>query len=123
LANQVRVPTLVIWGDLDTKIPPSQIQDLLGDLVAAPQKVFVHVACPSHYLVWENQHMNLLDASVEWLRHGTYSGQFNGTFAVDAAGEVHQEQWTLKSAGLFHLDSGATAALYGPPEVGRRHHR
>jgi pimeloyl-ACP methyl ester carboxylesterase len=92
LANQVRVPTLVIRGDLDTQVPATDIQDLLGDLGAVPQKVFVHVACASHYLAWENQHMSLLNASVEWLLHGTYAGQFNGSFAVDTAGQIHKEQ-------------------------------
>lgn len=92
LASQVTVPTLVIRGDLDTQIPLSQTQDLLGDLVAARQKVFVHVACASHYLMWETQHMSLLNASVEWLLQGTFAGQFNGSFAVDTAGQVHQEQ-------------------------------
>jgi pimeloyl-ACP methyl ester carboxylesterase len=91
-AGKVTVPTLIIRGDLDTKVPLSDIQDLLGDLVAVPQKVFVHVACASHYLAWENQHMSLLDASVEWLLQGTFAGQFNGSFAVDAAGAVHKDQ-------------------------------
>jgi pimeloyl-ACP methyl ester carboxylesterase len=91
-AGRITVPTLVIRGDLDTAVPLSDIQDLLGDLVAAPQKVFVHVACASHYLVWENQHMALLNASVEWLRQGTYAGRFNGSFAVSTDGQIHQEQ-------------------------------
>jgi pimeloyl-ACP methyl ester carboxylesterase len=90
-AAQVRVPTLVIRGDLDTQVPLGDIQDLLGDLTAVPQKIFVHVACASHYLVWENQHMALLNASVEWLQQGTFQGQFNGSFAVDTTGQVHQE--------------------------------
>lgn len=90
-ANQVKVPTLVIRGDLDTQAPAAQVQNLLADLVAVPQKVFVHVACAAHQLVWENQHMALLDASVEWFTYGTYQGQFNGSFAVDTAGQVHQE--------------------------------
>jgi pimeloyl-ACP methyl ester carboxylesterase len=90
-AGQVTVPTLIIRGDVDTQVPLSDIQDLLGDLVAVPQKVFVHVACASHYLMWENQHMSLLSASVEWLTQGTFAGQFNGSFAVDTAGQVHSE--------------------------------
>jgi len=92
LTAQITVPTLVIRGDLDTTVPLSDIQDLLGDLVAVPQKVFVHVACASHFLPWENQHMALLNASVEWLQQGTYAGQFSGSFAVDTDGQVHQEQ-------------------------------
>jgi pimeloyl-ACP methyl ester carboxylesterase len=91
IASQVTVPTLVIRGDLDTQVPLSDIQDLLGDLISVPQKLFVHVACGSHYLVWENQHMALLNASVEWLQQGTFQGQFNGSFAVDADGQVRQE--------------------------------
>jgi pimeloyl-ACP methyl ester carboxylesterase len=91
-AGQVAVPTLVIRGDLDTSVPAGDIQDLLGDLVAVPQKVFVHVACASHYLLWENQHTTLLGASVEWLLQGTFAGQFNGSFAVDTAGAVHKDQ-------------------------------
>jgi pimeloyl-ACP methyl ester carboxylesterase len=92
VANQVNVPTLIIRGDLDTVVPIGDIQDFLGDLIGVPQKVFVHVACASHYMMWENQHMSLLDASVEWLQHGTFAGQFNGSFAVDTAGQVHPEQ-------------------------------
>jgi pimeloyl-ACP methyl ester carboxylesterase len=92
VAGQVTVPTLIIRGDLDTSVPAGDIQDLLGDLVAVPQKVFVHVACASHYLLWENQHMSLLNASVEWLLQGTFAGQFNGSFAVDTAGQVSKDQ-------------------------------
>jgi hypothetical protein len=36
--------------------------------------------------------MALLNASLEWLRDGTYWGQYNGSFAVDKAGDVHPEQ-------------------------------
>jgi pimeloyl-ACP methyl ester carboxylesterase len=92
LASQVRVPTLLIRGDVDTKVPAVQVSDLYGDLVAAPQKVFVHVACASHYLIWENQHMSLLQASEEWLRSGTFAGQTNGSFAVDITGGVQKDQ-------------------------------
>jgi pimeloyl-ACP methyl ester carboxylesterase len=91
LAGKITAPTLIIRGDLDQIVPLPGVQALYTDLVAAPQKVFVHVACASHNLVWENQHMALLNASLEWLQQGTYSGQFNGSFAVDADGQVHQE--------------------------------
>jgi pimeloyl-ACP methyl ester carboxylesterase len=91
LAGKITAPTLIIRGDLDQVIPLPSVQALYTDLVAAPQKVFVHVACASHNLVWENQHMSLLNASVEWLQQGTFAGQFNGSFAVDTAGQVHPE--------------------------------
>ncbi len=86
-ALQVEAPTLVIVGDLDTT---KGIRDLFEDL-GAEQKVFVHVACASHFLAWENQHMILLRASEEWLRHGTFAGHTNGSFFVDTEGHVHEE--------------------------------
>ena len=86
-ALQVEAPTLVIVGDLDTT---GGIRDLFEDL-GAEQKVFVEVACASHYLPWENQHMILLRASKEWLRHGTFAGRSNGSFLVDVDGNVYEE--------------------------------
>ena len=92
LVNQLKPPTLIIRGDLDTTVPLGDIQAFIGDLVAVQQKVFVHVACASHYLQWENQHEILLRASVEWLQQGTFNGLSNGSFGVDAAGQVRREQ-------------------------------
>ena len=92
LVAKINAPTLVIRGDLDQTVLLPWVQALFQDLATVPQKVFVHVACASHYLVWENQHMALLNASVEWLQQGTYAGQFSGSFAVDTDGKVHQEQ-------------------------------
>jgi pimeloyl-ACP methyl ester carboxylesterase len=92
LANQVKAPTLIIRGDLDNLVPLGDLQSLYRDLGGVQQKVFVHVACASHYLPWENQHMVLLQASEEWLLHGTFAGQESGSFAVDIIGGVHKEQ-------------------------------
>jgi pimeloyl-ACP methyl ester carboxylesterase len=92
LVSKISVPTLFIRGDLDQQVVVSGVQALYEDVKGVPQKVWVHVACASHYLVWENQHMALLNASVEWLLQGTYAGQFNGSFAVDTAGQIHKEQ-------------------------------
>ena len=92
LVAKIKAPTLVIRGDLDKTVVLPGVQALFADLTGVPQKVFVHVACAAHQLVWEHQHMALLDASVEWLLHGTYQGQYNGSFAVDASGQVHPEQ-------------------------------
>ena len=89
-AGQVQVPTLFIRGDLDTQVPEPDVRALYADL-GTSQKVFVHVACASHFLVWENQHMILLRASEEWLREGTFAGQNMGSFSVDTEGGVHPE--------------------------------
>jgi pimeloyl-ACP methyl ester carboxylesterase len=90
-ANRVTSPTLIIRGDNDDVVLAPAVTALFNDL-GTGQKVFVRVACASHYMVWEKQYMNLFRASEEWLLHGTYAGQSNGSFAVDAAGQVRQEQ-------------------------------
>jgi hypothetical protein len=49
------------------------------------------VACASHNLAWESQHMILFRASEEWLRKGTFAEQSTGAFLVDPEGHVHPE--------------------------------
>src|SRR5262249_31744449 len=90
-AGRIEVPALLIRGDLDTQVPESDVRGLYADL-GSREKVFVHVACASHYLVWENQHMILLHASREWLRHSTFHSQNTGSFAVDTNGYVHPDE-------------------------------
>jgi pimeloyl-ACP methyl ester carboxylesterase len=90
-AQRIEVPTLIIRGEFDNQGGPEQWQrDLFADL-RTNHKVFVKVACSSHYLVYENQHMILLRASREWLRHGTFAGHTDGSFFVDSDGRVHEE--------------------------------
>jgi pimeloyl-ACP methyl ester carboxylesterase len=88
-ARQVEAPTLIIRGDLDTTVPELRPKSLFQDLET--QRVFVHVACAAHQLVWESQHTVLLRASKEWLKNGTFARQQNGSFFVDSDGKVHQE--------------------------------
>jgi pimeloyl-ACP methyl ester carboxylesterase len=80
-AAAIEAPTLLIRGDLDTQVPLAQVTNLYADLGTNQDtsKVFVHVACAAHQLVWENQHLILLRASAEWLRHGTFAGQTTGS--------------------------------------------
>jgi pimeloyl-ACP methyl ester carboxylesterase len=90
VASQIRVPTLIVAGDLDTQTGVTHGRNLYSDL-PIENKVFIHVACASHQLVWENQHMILLSASEDWLRHGTFEGYVSGSFAVDTEGNVRKE--------------------------------
>jgi pimeloyl-ACP methyl ester carboxylesterase len=91
-AGLIEAPTLLIRGDLDTQVPVDQVRALYEDLVGVPDhRVFVHVACAAHQLVWENQHLILLGASAEWLRDGMFAEQSTGAFFVDANGRVHPE--------------------------------
>ncbi len=84
-AAKLHMPILLIRGDNDTQVPLQQVTDLYAD-ASSESKVFVHVACAAHQLVWDRQHVALLDASVQWLREGRYAGERNGCFAVDTNG-------------------------------------
>jgi len=90
VARRIEAPTLIIAGDLDRMSGVTHGRNLYDDLLI-DNKVFVHVECASHQLVWENQHMILLRASEEWLRHGTFAGHPDGFFFVDSEGNVHEE--------------------------------
>ena len=88
-ARRLLMPTVIIRGDLDTQAPGPLQRDLFVDL-ATSRKVFVTVACAAHQMVWENQHMILLNASAEWLRDGTFAGQRSGSFVVGTDGRVER---------------------------------
>jgi len=73
LPGRVHAPTLIIRGALDDQAP-EQATRALYDALGGP-KAYVTVSCGSHELVYEKEHMKLLQASAEWLRFGTYEGQ------------------------------------------------
>jgi pimeloyl-ACP methyl ester carboxylesterase len=72
LPGRVQAPTLVIRGALDDQAPEPATRALF-DALGGP-KAYVTVDCGSHELVYERQHLSLLEASSEWLRSGTYEG-------------------------------------------------
>jgi hypothetical protein len=99
--KKIRAPTLIIRGENDDQAPFEPQRDLFKDLgtdqpvqegesdqdIESGQKgfrkVFVRVACAGHQLMFEKQHMRLLEASKEWLRDASYAGQHSGSFCVD----------------------------------------
>jgi len=89
-AGAIRAPTLIIRGDLDKTVLETPTRDLYADL-GSTDKVFVHVACAAHQMVWENQHMALLKASREWLSTGRFGGSTTGSFSVDTNGVIHHD--------------------------------
>jgi pimeloyl-ACP methyl ester carboxylesterase len=107
--QKIRAPTLIIRGHNDdqAKFEPQRdlFEDLGGDQDPAAvqdgesdqdtesgqkgfRKVFVRIACAGHQLMFEKQHMRLLDASREWLRHTSYDGHHRGSFFVDIEGRI-----------------------------------
>jgi hypothetical protein len=84
VAAQVQAPTLLVLGEFDSHgafTAPGAIQAAYQDL-GTPRKVFLTLACSSHYAVWEKRHLILFQASVDWLQNGTVSGMAEGTLRL-----------------------------------------
>ncbi len=71
------IPTLMVSGEHDKQVDPERVRDFYADL-GSPAKVFVDLACSSHNAMWEQNHMLLFRASLEWLRDGTVNGMKSG---------------------------------------------
>jgi pimeloyl-ACP methyl ester carboxylesterase len=83
LAAKVRAPTLVVAGEYDRLAERRSVYELLG----ARDKVFLGVACASHWMCWEMQHARLHAASREWLAGGRLRGLRRGELRVEASGK------------------------------------
>ena len=83
-AAGLTAPILVIGGEFDEPENRRKTYDQAG----SADKVWVYVDCASHFMLWEKQRGALHDASIEWLRDGTYQGATAGEFHVDEAGSV-----------------------------------
>jgi len=77
LASRLSVPTLLVSGVHDKQVSPEGVRALYNDLTMA-RKVFVDLACSSHNALWENNHVLLFRASLEWLTKGTVEGKDAG---------------------------------------------
>ena len=53
------------------------MRTLYNDLTVK-HKVFVDLACSSHNALWENNHLLLFKASLEWLTKGSVEGNETG---------------------------------------------
>src|SRR5262249_10199231 len=83
-ANALKMPVMVIVGEFDTPDARRTTFEAAG----SADKVFVKVACASHFMMWEKQHTPLQNASLEWLRSGTYKGVSRAVFEADANGNA-----------------------------------
>ena len=75
-AKKITVPTLVMVGEQDGLMKSNL--ELIDDL-GSSSKVFLSVACATHFVVWEKQRHVLYRASLEWLTAGTVNGAKDGT--------------------------------------------
>jgi pimeloyl-ACP methyl ester carboxylesterase len=75
--KSVRVPLAVAAGPFDKVVLPSVARAYYED-AASSDKVFIDVACSSHFVMWERNHLALFKASLEWIRDGKVNGMSRG---------------------------------------------
>lgn len=84
MIENLSAPVLVIVGEFDNPEGRRTVYEQAG----SADKVYVQADCASHFMLWEKGRHDLHQASIEWLRDGTYQGGTTGTFHVDAEGNV-----------------------------------
>ena len=83
-AARVASPTMIVVGAQDN---PESRGMLYADLTGTDSKVFVTMACSTHFSVWETtQYKFLHRASLEWLTSGTFNGHSMGVYEVGVDG-------------------------------------
>jgi pimeloyl-ACP methyl ester carboxylesterase len=84
-AKRIELPTLIMVGEQDD-LTNSNVE-LFEDL-GAQQKVFLGIACGTHFMNWEKQRRVLHSASVDWLKNGSLGGQASGMFRADENAKI-----------------------------------
>ena len=79
-AKKVQVPTLIMVGEQDD-LTASNLE--LFDDLGAKNKVFLGIACGTHFTNWEKQRRVLHSASADWLKNGSLKGASTGMFRAD----------------------------------------
>ena len=86
-ARKVTAPTLVMVGEFDRLAERKTVYEQ----ISSRDKVFLGIACASHFMVWEKQHSVLHRASLECLSKGQIQGATRGEFAVDYDGNFKKQ--------------------------------
>jgi pimeloyl-ACP methyl ester carboxylesterase len=81
---RIKAPTLMLIGEYDNYAKRIEAWQGLG----AEQKLFIKVACASHFLQFERGRHLLYRATESWLKKGIVDGAPRGEFAADASGKV-----------------------------------
>jgi pimeloyl-ACP methyl ester carboxylesterase len=75
--ERMQTPTLMVAGIHDKQVDPARVRDYFADL-GAENKVLLDLGCASHNAMWEQVHLLLFRASLEWLTAGTVEGMAQG---------------------------------------------
>jgi alpha-beta hydrolase superfamily lysophospholipase len=84
-AGKLKAPTLIMVGEEDDLLV-SNVQ--LFEDHGASRKLFMQIACATHFMYWERQRKVRLRASLEWLTKGTLDGVDRGQLKADASGKI-----------------------------------
>jgi pimeloyl-ACP methyl ester carboxylesterase len=77
IVSKMQTPFLMVAGVHDKQVPPERVRELFADL-GSKEKVLVDLGCSSHNAMWENNHLLLFKASLDWLRDGKVNGMSEG---------------------------------------------
>ena len=81
---KIKAPTLMMIGEYDSYAKRVEAWRGLG----APQRMFVKVACATHFMQFERGRHLLYRATAEWLERGSVDGHAEGEYHADAAGRL-----------------------------------
>lgn len=84
-AARIKVPTLIMVGEQDNLTAANK--ELFADL-GAEKKVFLGIACATHFVVWEKQTRVLYAASLAWLKDTKLNKADTGMFRADENGKI-----------------------------------
>jgi pimeloyl-ACP methyl ester carboxylesterase len=81
---QIKAPTLVLLGEFDNYA--KRLDAWRG--LRTGHKMFIKVACASHFMQFERGRHLLYRAAAEWMQTGAFAGQSSGEFRANSAGEL-----------------------------------
>ena len=81
---RIEAPTLVLLGEFDNYSKRLEAWRGLG----VEHKLFIKVACASHFMQFEHGRHLLYRATASWLKYGTVNGAERGEFAADTRGNI-----------------------------------
>jgi pimeloyl-ACP methyl ester carboxylesterase len=82
----IKAPALFVVGDADLSDARRYIYEDIG----SASKVWITVACATHFMLWEKQHKVLHETSKEWFLHGSINGVKNGELVADEDGKIRK---------------------------------
>ena len=81
MVSGMKTPTLMIAAAHDRQVPPERVRAMYDDL-GSSDKVLIDLGCAAHNAMWENNHLVMFKASLDWLKEGAVGGTRNGVLKL-----------------------------------------